>query len=138
MNSPDNPVPGGIRVSADFIEVRRLAEWLRTRCEAEGIGPMATMDLELAMVEAANNVVEHGSLAADSEIELNFRVEGGTAVVTLSDRGKAVPMGLYGECREVPLDATEGRGVSIVRSCVDMVSYATKDGVNVLTLTKLL
>jgi serine/threonine-protein kinase RsbW len=133
---PADALPGAIHVVGDLGEVRRLAEWLRGKCEAAGLGPMATIDLELAMVEAANNIVEHG--AADSQIGLDFRIEGGTAVVTLADRGEPVPQGLYDQCRDVPLDATEGRGISIIRSCIDMVSYASRDGINQLTLTKLL
>ncbi|MGX7895970.1 ATP-binding protein [Tsuneonella sp. HG222] len=127
----------GIAVPADFLQVRRLAEWLRDRCQAAGLGDGAALDLELALVEAANNIVEHGGDGTGT-IALDFFVDRGTAVVTLSDSGIAAPQRFYSECREVPLDAESGRGMGIVRSCVDAIQYETKDGHNTLTLTKLL
>lgn len=136
---PAETVPGAIRVAADFVEVRRLAEWLRAACAAAGIGETAAFDLELAMVEAANNVVEHGYAGTTGgEIGLDFAVDRGAAVITLADQGTPVPQGLFDQCGEAPLDATEGRGIGIVQSCVDLVNYRSGDGLNLLTLTKLL
>lgn len=99
---------------------------------------MATIDLELAMVEAANNIVEHGAGADNGNIDLDFAMERGIALVTLSDHGAAMPRGLYAQCRDVPTNATRGRGVGIIRSCVDVVQYESKRGRNVLRLIKLL
>jgi serine/threonine-protein kinase RsbW len=132
-------VPGAIRISADLREVRRLAEWLRTKCSEGGLGEMAAFDLELATVEAANNVVEHGyAESPQGEIGLDFEIDRGTAVITLTDRGTPVPQGLFEQCRPAPVDATEGRGIGIVQSCVDVVNYSTGEGLNRLTLIKLL
>ena len=99
---------------------------------------MATIDLELAVVEAANNIVEHGGATGNEGITLKFAVDRGVAVMTLIDRGRPVPQGLYHQCRDTPADAEDGRGVGIIRACVDTVHYASADGLNRLTLTKLL
>jgi serine/threonine-protein kinase RsbW len=131
-------IPGEIHVNADLGEVRRLAEWLRARCDEAGVSQTARIDLELAMVEAANNIVEHGCQSGTDEIGLAFQIDCGTAVVTLADRGPPVPPGLYAQCRDMPLEATEGRGIGIVQSCVDVLNYSSHDGLNRLTLTKLL
>ena len=99
---------------------------------------MAAIDLELAMVEAANNIVEHGGVTGAEGITLEFAVDRGVAVVTLIDHGRPVPQGLYNQCRDTPTDAEDGRGAGIVRACVDAIQYASADGINRLTLTKLL
>jgi len=130
--------PQAIDVAANLTEVRRLAEWLRSQCDSGGIGPLAAVDLELAMVEAANNIVEHGYGGRAEQIRVEFIVGGGVAVLTLIDHGAPCPHDLYHECRDVPLDANRGRGAGILRSCVDVVNYATNGGENRLVLTKLL
>ena len=125
----------GIAGPATLEQVRHLAEWVRDRCRGAGIGEGAQIDLELAVVEAANNIVEH---AGGQRIGLDFVVDRGTVAITICDDGRAVPPGLFSECHETPLDAAGGRGLGIVRACVDAVQYASADGVNRLTLTKLL
>ncbi|MXP42083.1 ATP-binding protein [Altererythrobacter soli] len=136
---PAEAVPGAIRINADLREVRRLAEWLRGKCSEGGLGEMAAYDLELATVEAANNVVEHGYAGTSGgEIGLDLEIDRGIAVITLTDHGIPVPPGLFDQCRPAPLDATEGRGIGIVQSCVDVVNYSTREGLNRLTLIKLL
>lgn len=131
-------LPGAIHVMADLHQVRRLAVWLRASCAASGLGEMVSFDLELAMVEAANNIVKHGYAKGRGSIGLDFRVTGGAAELTLADRGLPVPSGLFDQCHTAPLDATEGRGIGIVQSCVDVINYSSRDGLNMLTLIKLL
>jgi serine/threonine-protein kinase RsbW len=134
---PPDPVPGDIRVNAAPHDVRQLAEWLKDRCATLRVSDEAAVDLELAMVEAANNIVEHGYLAtAPGEIGLSLDVADGAAVLTLADRGTPAPVELFSRCREMPLEATEGRGIGIVQSCVDQIRYDTVHGVNRLTLIK--
>lgn len=128
---------GAMRVPASLMAVRDLAAGLRTWCSDQGIDETAAMDLELALVEAANNVVEHGYAdCPDGEIALTMHREGGSAVIVLSDRGSAIPESAFAEDREIPPFATEGRGIAIIRACVDTLEYHVQDGVNAMRFEK--
>lgn len=138
--SPEERLPGGgsaLAVAADLVEVRRLAALLRDACTAAGVDEMAAMECELALVEAANNVVEHGYAGRDpGKLALAVRIGGGAITLELTDSGNPLPEGFFAQCPIVPLDATRGRGVAIILSCVDEVGYASDGGENRLTLTK--
>ena len=137
MPSAVDQVPGELLVAAELENVRVLATWLRDRCQSEGIVDTDAFDLELAMVEAANNCIEHGYVEKTAgSIGIAFEISGRAVEVALYDRGKAIPPHLFSECREVPFDALSGRGLSIVRSCVDKIDYRSEDGLNILVMTK--
>lgn len=139
MSSPADPVPGAITVAADLKQVRDLAAWLRERCVAEGIVDMIAFELELALVEAANNCVEHGyAPGEEGRIGLDFTVGGGEARVLLYDRGRPLPENALGSPGDVPCTATSGRGIGIVIACTNGVEYRSENGLNRLTMRKLL
>ena len=132
------PNPAVIRVSADPESVRVLAGFLRDQCIANDIGEPEVFDLELAVVEAANNIVEHGYREMpDGVIELRFEIVSGDTHLTISDWGTPAPDGTFLQCRDVPADAVEGRGIHIVRSCVDVIHYTREGNENRLHLIKL-
>lgn len=138
--SPEEHLPEGgtgLAVAADLVEVRRLAALLRDACAASGVEEMAAMECELALVEAANNVVEHGYAGRDpGKLALAVQIAGGTIALELTDSGNPLPDGFFAQCPIVPLDATRGRGVAIILSCVDDVGYVSEGGENRLTLIK--
>lgn len=137
MPSVADRVPGELTVVATLENVRVLAAWLKNRCRSEGVVDALAFDLELALVEAANNCIEHGyAQTTIGSIGVAFEHSEDRVDVTLYDCGKAIPAGMLSECREVPLDSLSGRGMSIVRSCVDEIDYRSEGGLNVLVLTK--
>ena len=126
-----------LEVPATLDAVRDLASWLKVRCLEAEVDEATSFDLELAMVEAANNVVEHGYRGMKAgTITLQFGIMDGAVVLTLFDMAPPAPAGLFERCRTVELDAPDGRGVMIVRSCVDTVEYRQDGNTNLLTLTK--
>lgn len=133
--SPDSPAE--LSVPASLEEVRRLAEHLRTACAASAIDEMTAFECELAMVEAANNVVEHGYAGCpEGELTLIVQIAGDAVRMELVDRGVPVPDGQFQRSDPVPLEATGGRGTGIIQSCVDVIAYASENGVNRLVMTK--
>jgi serine/threonine-protein kinase RsbW len=124
-----------IEVAADLIAVRELAAFVRQACAEARVEELAAIDLELAVVEAANNIVEHGG-EQDGKIGLAFTCAGQEACVVLTDRGRPVSPDLFSRCREVAPDALGGRGIAIMRSCVDEIGYSTSEGINQLRLVK--
>jgi len=130
-------LPGTLEVSADLLEVRRLAAFLREACAAAGVEETAAFDCELALVEAANNIVEHGYVGqGGGTIAIEIRAEQDRMNIVLTDRGSPVPKDFFNRCRIVPLDAEEGRGCGIIQSCIDEIDYSSQGGVNRLTMVK--
>lgn len=128
-----------LEVAATYPAIRDLAQRLRDLCQAAGVDDPALMDLELATVEAANNIVEHGFAGGSIEggtIAMQINVEPAQVAVTLVDRGPPVPSELFSRCRPVPGDAESGRGVGILQSCVDRIGYCREGDSNILLLEK--
>jgi serine/threonine-protein kinase RsbW len=125
------------RVAAEFAGVRRLAEFLQHASAEAGVESTLAIDLELAMVESANNIVEHGYAGGSGgEIAIELLFEPDAVVLTLSDTGSPIPPDDLARCRTMPLDAVEGRGMGIIQSCVDEIAYSSEGGVNRLRLLK--
>nr|WP_281423374.1 ATP-binding protein [Novosphingobium profundi] len=124
-------------VPADLASVRALAEHLRQACSRAGIDDMALFELELALVEAANNIVEHGYVGQDAgSITLAIAIESGRVHLTLTDTGSPVPPAFFANTALPEGHATSGRGAAIIHGCTDEVAYESRDGVNRLVLTK--
>ncbi|OAN56544.1 hypothetical protein A7Q26_18330 [Sphingobium sp. TCM1] len=95
------------------------------------------IDLELALVEAANNIVLHGYAGrSDGVIHLQVRLEDGAVTLKLSDDGAPMQKGLLSACRPFSLEGESGRGIGIIQSCIDCIDYHSQNGVNHLTLVK--
>ncbi|WP_404477609.1 ATP-binding protein [Novosphingobium sp. BL-52-GroH] len=124
-------------MQADFAGVRILAEHLRLRCEAAGVDTASIFDLELAVVEAANNVIDHGfDVAGHGKIGFSLTAANGCVTAILTDCGRAVPEVFFEDGAMPEPLSSRGRGAGIIQACVDTVSYASSGGGNRLVLTK--
>jgi len=124
MRSSADSAPLTLSVPSRLEDVRRLAEFLRAACTAAAIDEMTAFDCELALVEAANNVVEHGYAGvAEGEVSLELTIARDALRMVLSDRGKPVPEGQFDRCKLVPLDAVDGRGTD--RTAIDWCSSSS-------------
>lgn len=124
-----------LRIPARLEAVARFASVVREVGEAAGLGETEVVELELAVVEAANNIVSHGYDGASGEIEMRVAGEIGVAV-ELIDTGRPIPPGLLENPPSVSLDAERGRGLAIIRTCVDRLEYSSVQGTNRLRLFK--
>jgi serine/threonine-protein kinase RsbW len=124
-----------LRIPARLEAVAQLASLVREVGEAAGLGESGVVELELAVVEAANNVVTHGYDGAFGEIEMHVAEDDGVAV-ELIDTGRPIPSGLLENPPVVSLDAERGRGLAIIRTCVDRLDYSSLQGTNRLRLFK--
>lgn len=132
-----SPEGDAIVVQADFAGVRLLAEHLRLSCEAAGVDTASIFDLELAVVEAANNVIDHGyDVAGTGKIGFSLTAVDGSVTVILTDGGRAVPEGFFEDGAMPEPLSSRGRGAGIIHACVDTVSYASAGGGNRLVLIK--
>jgi serine/threonine-protein kinase RsbW len=111
-----------------------------------GLGDRLALDesaaaaLELCVVEAVNNAVEHaygGQAGHVIEIEIELAAE--ALRITVRDRGAAVNWeSIFARGGDGPGDplAEGGRGLFIMRSLMDELAYARRDGWNAVTMTK--
>ncbi|WP_066557225.1 ATP-binding protein [Croceicoccus bisphenolivorans] len=126
-----------IRVPATLLAVRDLSGFLQKRCADAGIDDSIALELDLALVEAANNIVQHGLGPDEGEIGLSVDFAGTQVTMTLSDNGPPAPEGLFATPAQAPDHFAEsGRGMMIMSQCVDSIEYRREGDVNVLVLKK--
>src|SRR5690349_7587176 len=97
------------------------------------VPPREVMMLETAVMEIANNVVEHGR--PEGQVTWSFSVEVGASLVArLRDSGERY----LGELdRQLPDDlAEDGRGLALASRAVDELSYDRDGSANVWTLVR--
>jgi len=99
--------------------------------------------LELAVVEALTNVIRHAYAGrAGQPVEILLTVGEAGLALELRDHGRAMDPGLLAQAGEIPEprsldDLPEGGlGLAIIKQVMDEVSYASREGVNVLRMTK--
>ncbi len=117
--------------------VARAGHAVRDFGIAAGLGETAAGDLELATVEAANNIIIHGfEHAAGARYEVRIALRDGEVQVLLSDSGPAVPTAVWADVAQWSADAMSARGVAIMRACADRLEYRRSRGRNHLVLGK--
>ncbi|NLR40510.1 ATP-binding protein [Novosphingobium sp. ERW19] len=124
---------------ATFEGVRLLAERLRVWCEDAGLREAARMDLELALVEAANNVVRHGYAGSPGgRLDLEVRKVPGGVEMALSDHGTPIPAARLHSVHSPAFDSESGRGLALIAACTDRIGYVEGREGNRLELFKAL
>ncbi len=121
-------------------EVTRLSEWVEALCEEHGVAMGKTMQINLAIEEAAVNVINYAY--PDNEVN-NFRIEfemgpDRISIWRLIDSGKQFDPTAQAEV-DTSLSVEErpigGLGIHLVKQIMDEVSYERLDGKNILTMT---
>jgi len=97
-----------------LVEARRLVEEV---AEVAGIHGSARYQLTLAVHEAVANAMEHGAAFA-APVRIRARLE--TRCVTFAIADPGAPFSL--ECPSQPHQGDRGRGLTLIRSCVDDLS----------------
>jgi serine/threonine-protein kinase RsbW len=103
---------------------------------AAGCDDLEVFGLQLALVEAVNNIIEHAyGMQPEQRIAITGECDAGTLRFQLRDRGRPMPLPLPSGAPAAP-DASGGRGWQIIRAGFPDVSYVRRDGVNLLTLSR--
>jgi serine/threonine-protein kinase RsbW len=107
-------------VSLIGVLVRALATQL-------GYGNMDSFQIELAVVEAVNNSIEHSYLGEpNKKVDVSLAIGEGNFVLTIADDGIPMPSKVLAESDESASsdDFPEGgRGLDIIRQVMDSVTY---------------
>lgn len=108
-----------------------------------GFNETMTYQLELSIIESANNIVKHAGLDKNkAQINMKFAVMSDKVICTFVDQGKPIDFLLKHSkeesCTYVDQLPVSKRGLAIVYNVMDTVSYMRANGKNVLTLVKFL
>jgi serine/threonine-protein kinase RsbW len=101
--------------------------------------------LELAVVEAVSNVIRHAyGGRSGNPVDISVTVTPQGMIMDIRDRGVALDPGVLDRAKEFQepegiSDLPEGgMGLSIIKQVMDKVTYASRDGINTLSMAKAL
>ncbi len=130
-----------LRCDSRLDHVELLARAVRALCAGAKLDPRDCAQVELALVEAANNCVRHAyHHEAGHPLEVAFTQYDGYFVVEVIDEGDPMPERPTPVLDFDPTDLenlpTGGMGLFIIHSVMDQVEYTSVDGKNTLAMTK--
>lgn len=139
---PDDILKFQLCFSSQRRQTRLLGKMMTLLGDHLGLDAEICFELEIAVVEAANNAIIH-AYADDPnqklELEITCRPE--TITITLSDRGDCFDCFSEPPC-PVSDDTTVeelpegGFGLFLIHQVMDKVAYSSRKGVNTLTMEK--
>jgi anti-sigma regulatory factor (Ser/Thr protein kinase) len=129
-----------LRIVNDLAELSRVAESVDEFCASQAIPAACAFQLNVALEELLTNTISYGyDDTARHEIAIDIAREGETIVTELSDDGRpfdplnAPPPDLDSAIEDRRIG---GLGVHLVKTMMDEVTYAYRDGRNHITLRK--
>ncbi|MCK5918104.1 MAG: ATP-binding protein [Cocleimonas sp.] len=129
-------------ITSDFSEVRKLSSELQYFCDQEQLNSDISGVLELILVEAVNNVIEH---AYDNKpgfpIDVKFEAFLTKVVICIKDQGLAVPDVVRNRDAKTDMpNITElpegGWGLGLIYTLADDIEHSNKNGFNIMIITK--
>ncbi len=90
-----------------------------------GLDEETTMALQVAVIEAGTNAIQHGNVFADHKaVTFEFRMGGGGIEIEVEDFGKGFDPGRVADpTDDSALLSPHGRGLFLMRSLMDEVTY---------------
>lgn len=127
-------------IESDLSKVRELAAVFQQFSKEEKLADDLSGQLELILVEAVNNVIEHAyENKSGLPIEARFEACDSEVVITIKDQGLPVPKVIQESEKEMPdiFALPEGGwGLGLIYALTDQVKHYTQDGMNVMELKK--
>lgn len=129
-----------IRLKNDVQQILLLTSFMEEVGETLGLDPTLMMSLNLALEEAATNVIMYAYPKGDDGwADVDVLATESDLTFTLSDKGKPFDPTAAPEA-DITLSVEDrpigGLGIFLVRNIMDKVTYQYKDGKNILTMLK--
>ncbi len=147
MPCPHTVISSGSSISfhtpARLSDIRLLGISVRALCSSLGFNTTETFQLELAVVEAANNIVFHAYHQKDhTSFDMDFSVTQEKIICTFTDQGKPADFlhkhSQTALCDNIQRIPENNRGICIICNVMDEVTYTKEERGNVLTMVKYL
>src|SRR5437867_2849223 len=120
-----------ITVPATLDSLASISDFITRAAVQAGLDDHASWQTQLAVDEAATNIIQHGyDPEAPGQIQLAWRIEGNEFVVTLHDRGRRFnPDDVTAPDINSPLDEREvgGLGIYLMSRLMDSVQFEFDD-----------
>jgi serine/threonine-protein kinase RsbW len=133
-----------LSIASKMACVGPLGEQVRAACVDLGLTARAAGEIELSVVEAVNNAIEHAyQLAEDGLVEVKLDGNGSRLLIEVCDSGRRMPPGTLGLVHAPEVDVEDlaalpegGMGLFIVTQLMDAVRYESRAGKNVLIMER--
>jgi serine/threonine-protein kinase RsbW len=133
-------------IESDLKNVSQVGKTVKEVCSLISDTPITPYELELCVIEAVNNSIEHAyGNEKGQEVEVRFALQQDRIVVEIQDTGKSMDQRVLEETdvsmlvtshEDLNTLAEQGRGLPIIKKLMDAVVYETRQGKNCLTMTK--
>lgn len=142
VNNPAPPSSAGrhLILHNDIGQIPQLAEFMEAIASETGMDQVLAMSLNLALEEAVTNVILYAyPEGSDGQVDIEAVIWEDHLDFLISDSGKpfdptaAIDPDLSLDVMDRPIG---GLGIYLVKQIMDSVSYARKDGKNILSMTK--
>ena len=134
-----------LSIESDGQHVFLIGKAINGLCSLTNFSDIDTYQIELCVVEAVNNAIEHAYESAQGKlVEVTFSLYQHKITINICDTGKVMDEKWLLREKALPdFDAHDlhslpegGWGLAIIQQMMDEVTYSTSNGKNVLTLTK--
>jgi serine/threonine-protein kinase RsbW len=129
-----------MRIESRFENAAWVGVSVNRICREAGFSEQSAFEVELCVVEAINNAIEHAYRERPgNEVQVRLEITPQALSVKVADTGSALP------ARTLPARAAPdhgailsdgGRGLFIIQSMMDQVGYESVGGRNVLSMTR--
>jgi len=135
-----------LSIDSDLHQVQHVGEAVRCLCSHVDLAEAKPSSVELAVVEAINNSIEHAYQSeSGNSVDVAFEYDADCLNIRISDYGAPMPKSIAGMLMtdvtmpsgEVDLDGLpeSGWGMQLVKSVCDEVSYQRSKSKNTLSLS---
>lgn len=129
-----------LRMVNELAELTRVAECVDEFCAAHAVSADCAFKLNVALEELLTNTISYGYQDAQShEIAIAIAREGDEVVIEVSDDARPFdPLQMNVPEFETPIENRRvgGLGIHLVKTLMDNVAYAYRDGRNHMILRK--
>lgn len=129
-------------VDSNLEDVALIGTSVNRLCTTMNLSDVEAYNIELCVVEAANNCVKHAyNFQSGSEVEVIFTSGNGEVKIEICDSGKTMQRKSETPTLEFDPEDMEslpesGMGLYIISEVMDKMEYKTYEGKNILTMIK--
>ena len=128
-----------LTLDASLDALAAISDFVVEQARAVGLDEHAVWEVQLAVDEAATNVIQHSYAKLEGQMTISTNADEGAFEIVICDRGKPFNPDDVPEPDLVsPLEErkTGGLGLYLMRKLMDRVEFRFENGENVLTMAK--